>query len=167
MNSRWAVELNEFLCYFINLYKTPPNRPLPTPLDGRPCVWLGERYIELTPYGGQTEHHGDDVCGGSCDSYCWLSMGREFFIPARTFIGVKLLTMATLSAAACLICDIVFTAITTAVSRSRNSQWIDKPTRLMRLMSWWTNEADKPTWLSRLKSPRPMRLMSQRTNKAD
>ena len=22
--------------------------------------------FESTPYGGQTEHHGDDVCGGSC-----------------------------------------------------------------------------------------------------
>ena len=26
-----AVELNSFIYYFIDLYKTPPNRPRPTP----------------------------------------------------------------------------------------------------------------------------------------
>ena len=48
----------------------------------------------------QTEHHGDDVCGGSCVdagrisgniSTCRKSTGWEFFVPARTLIGVKLL----------------------------------------------------------------------------
>jgi hypothetical protein len=48
--TRVAVELNYFLCYFIDLYKTPlkPNRPQPAPLDGCPRIGLG-RFIELTP----------------------------------------------------------------------------------------------------------------------
>ena len=33
-----ALELNLFLCYFISLYKTPPNRPRPIPSDGRPRI---------------------------------------------------------------------------------------------------------------------------------
>ncbi len=40
-------------------------RPWPAPSDDHPCVGLG-RFIGSMPFGGQTEHHGDDVCGGSC-----------------------------------------------------------------------------------------------------
>jgi len=43
-----AVELNWFLCYFIDLYKTPPKSPRPAPLDGLPHIGLG-RFIESTP----------------------------------------------------------------------------------------------------------------------
>ena len=66
------MELNYFLCYIIDLYKTLPQRPWPAPLDGRPCIRLG-RIIESTPQGGQTEHHGDDVCGESCVDARWIS----------------------------------------------------------------------------------------------
>ena len=47
------------------------------------------------------KHHGDDVCGGSCVecstdfwnySYRRKSMGREFFVPDRTLIGLNRLT---------------------------------------------------------------------------
>jgi hypothetical protein len=36
------------VCYFIDLYKTPPKCPRPAPSDGRPRVGLG-RFIESTP----------------------------------------------------------------------------------------------------------------------
>jgi len=47
-NTRVVVELNQFLCYFIELYKTPPQRPRPAPLDCLPRVGLGI-FIESTP----------------------------------------------------------------------------------------------------------------------
>ena len=40
------------------------KRPQTTPADGRPHIGLG-RSIKFTPWGGQTGHHGDYVCGGS------------------------------------------------------------------------------------------------------
>jgi hypothetical protein len=58
---RVVAQLKLFLCYFIDLYKTPSNCPRPTPSDGGPSIGLGQ-FIELMLNGGQTEHHGDDVC---------------------------------------------------------------------------------------------------------
>ena len=50
---------------FVDLYKTQRKSPWPTPSDGRPRIGLG-RLIESMLWGGQTAHHGDDVCGRSC-----------------------------------------------------------------------------------------------------
>ncbi len=104
-----VVELNKSRCYFIELNKTKHKHPRPTPSDGRPCIRLG-RFIEATPQGGQTGHHGDDDCGGSCVGPWWNfrtipSVGNlrsgsfsfpleRFLLPPelfRTRIAVKLL----------------------------------------------------------------------------
>ena len=104
-NTRVYVELHYLRCYVIGLNKTQRKHPWPTPLDGSPCVRLGW-FIEPTPQGGQTAHHGGDVCcwvllivdGTFYYSYCWNPTGWEFFILARkcfvttrTQIGFKLL----------------------------------------------------------------------------
>ena len=37
VNNKMSCRIKLIICYFINLYKTPPNRPRPTPSDGRSC----------------------------------------------------------------------------------------------------------------------------------
>ena len=61
------------------------------------------RFIEPTPQGGQTGHHGDDVCGGSCVgpryySYSKKPTEREFFVPVRElFVAVQTQILVKLS----------------------------------------------------------------------
>ena len=75
----------------------------PTPSDGRSCVRSG-KFIEPTPQGGQTAHHGGDVCGLFCvgrrPQYCTIPtlqnlLSRIFFVPAQILINVKLSILNT------------------------------------------------------------------------
>ena len=39
--TRVTLELNKFLCYFIDLYKTPPKSPRPAPFGWPPMRPIG------------------------------------------------------------------------------------------------------------------------------
>ncbi len=51
--------------FIIDLCKTLPKSPWPTPVDGCFASDWGDS-LNWRRRGGQTEHHGDDVCRGSC-----------------------------------------------------------------------------------------------------
>ena len=92
--TRWAVELNMFLCYVIDLYKTQPKRPWSTPSDGRPRVGFDAvGGANGSPWWWRLW---GELCWCSMDIlyylYCMTSMGQEFVVPAQTLIGVKLLS---------------------------------------------------------------------------
>ncbi len=86
--NREAVQIHYFLLYFIDSDKTLQWWPLPTPCEeapggavcgpSKPCRWRGKRL-----------HHGGDVC---VIVFSLLKPSeQEFFVPARTDWGVKLL----------------------------------------------------------------------------
>ena len=74
--------------------------PLFNPFRWPPTRLIGVIHlIDAVGGAGRTEHHGDDVCGGSCVDVLWIShtiptvrylRGGSFLFPPEP-IGVKLL----------------------------------------------------------------------------
>ena len=66
--SRQAIhrKQDEFFSVILSIYIKPTLRPFDQtlPMAAHASDW--GQFIESTPLGGQTVHHGDDVCGGRC-----------------------------------------------------------------------------------------------------
>ncbi len=60
-----SCRIKLFFLFFYRFIKKTASAPSASPFGWPPTRQIGEIHW-IDTIGGQTEHHGDDVCGGSC-----------------------------------------------------------------------------------------------------
>ncbi len=124
------------LLYYRIIYN-PATAPSANPFGWPPMRRIGEIVCAI---GGANETPWGELCWCSTDfwyySYCRKSTGREFFVPARTLIGVNSLTSKSVPAGTKNYCSEGFLL---AKHKHTNIPTMMKPFSPPAAWFWWTS----------------------------